>query len=179
MKNLGQCIKKQRHHFVDKGAYSQSYGFSSSHVWMWDLDHKEGCTPMNWCFQTVVLKKTLENLLDCNEINSANPKGDQPWIPIGRTDAEAEAPMLWPPDAESWLTGKDPDDGKDCGQEKKEATEDEMVGWLYQLNRHELSKLPERVKDREARRAAVHGVAKSLTQMSNNRKKQMTNIICL
>ena len=101
------CIKKQRHHFVDKSLYSQSYGFSNSHVWMWELDNKEGWAPKNWCFWTVVLEKTLENPLDCKEITPVNPKGNQPWIFIGRTDAEA--PIIWPHDAKSWLIGKDPE----------------------------------------------------------------------
>ena len=106
-------ILKSRHHFADKGPSSQSYGFSSSHIQTWQLDHKEGWVPKNWCFQTVVLEKTLESPLDCKEIKPVNPKGNQPWICIGRTDAEAEAPILWPPDVKSWLTGKDPDPGKD------------------------------------------------------------------
>ena len=108
-----QCIKKQRHHFADKGLSSQSYGFSSNHVWMCELDHKEGWVPKNWCFWNVALEKTLESLLNCQEIKPVNPKGNQPWIFIGRTDAEAEAPLLWPPDVKSQLIGKDPDAGKD------------------------------------------------------------------
>ena len=114
-----QCIKKQRHHFANKGPYSQSYGFSSSHVQMWELDHKEGWAPKNWCFQTVVLEKTLGSPLDSKEIKPVNPKGNQPWIFIGRTDAEAKAPILWPPDAKSWLIGKDPDVGKIEGKRRK------------------------------------------------------------
>ena len=107
-----QCFKKQRHRFADKGPCSQSYGFSSSHVQMWELEHKKVWVPKNWCFQTVVLEKTLESPLDCKEIKPVNPKGNQPWIFIGRTDAEAEAPILWPP-AQSQLIGKDCDAGKD------------------------------------------------------------------
>ena len=113
----------------------KSYGFSSSHVWMWELDHKEGWMPKNWCFQTVVLEKT-ESLLDCKEIKPVNPKGHQSWIFIGRTDAKAEAPILWPPDAKRWLIRKDPDAGKDRRQEKG-TTEDKMVGWHHQLDGHE------------------------------------------
>ena len=94
-----QCIKKQRHHFANKAPYSQNYGFSSSHLWMWELDRKEGWTPNNWCFWTAVLEKTLESPLDCKEIQPIHPKGNQSWIFIGRTDAKAEAPILWPPDA--------------------------------------------------------------------------------
>ena len=106
-------IKKQRHYFADKGPNSQSYGFSSSHVWMWELDCEESWVPKNWCFWTVVLEKTLESPLDCKEIQLAHPQGNQSWIFIGRTDAEAEAPVLWPPDAKSWLIRKDLDAGKD------------------------------------------------------------------
>ena len=103
-----QHIKKQRHHFADKGPSSQSYGFSSSDVWMWELDYKESWVPKNWCFWTVVLKKTLNSLLDCKEIQSVHPKGNQSWMFIGRTDAEVETPILWPPDAKNWLIWKDP-----------------------------------------------------------------------
>ena len=121
-----QHIKKQRHYFADKNLSSQSYGFSSSHVWMWELDHKEGWGLKNWGLWTVVLEKTLGSPLDCKEIKLVHPKGNQPWIFIGRTDAEAEAPILWPPDAKSWLTRKDPDAGKDWRQEER-VTEDQMV----------------------------------------------------
>ena len=132
-----QCIKKQRHLFVDKGPYSQSYCFSSSHVWIWELDHKEGWALKNWSFQTVVLEKTLESPVDCKEIKSANPKGNQPWIFIGRTDVKAEALTLWPLDVKSLFIRKDPDAGNDWGQEEKRATEDEMVGWHHWLNEHD------------------------------------------
>ena len=108
-----QCIKKQRHYFADKGPYSQSYGFSSSHVWMLRLDPKEGLVLKNWCFQIVVLEKILERPLDSKEIKPANRKGNQSWIFFERTDAEAETPILWPPDEKSWLLWKDPDAGKD------------------------------------------------------------------
>ena len=120
-----QHIKMQRHHFAKKGPYSQSYGFSSSHVWMWELDHKEGWVPKNQCFQTVLLKKTLERPLDFKEIKPVNPKGNQSWMFIGRT--EAEATILWPPDMKNWLTGKDPDAEKDWRQAEKAAAEDELV----------------------------------------------------
>ena len=110
---------KQIHHFANKDSYSQSYGFSKSHVWTWGLDHKEGWVPKNWCFWTVV----LENPLDC-KIKPVNPKGNQPWIFIGRNDAEAEAPIFWPPDVNSLLIGKDPDAGKEGGQEEKGKIED-------------------------------------------------------
>ena len=104
---------------------------------MWELDHKEDWMPKNWCFSTVVLEKTLENPLDCKEIKPVNPKGNQSWIFIGRTDAEAENPILWPPDAKSQLIRKDPDTGKDWRQEEKGMTEVEMVGWHHWLNGHE------------------------------------------
>ena len=120
-----EWIKKQRNHFADKRLYSQSYGFSSSHVRMWEQDHKKCWMLKSWCFWTVVMEKTLESPLDSREIKSVNPKGNQPWIVIGRT--EAEALILCPPDAKSWLTGKDPDAGKDWWQEEKGAAKDEMV----------------------------------------------------
>ena len=112
MTNLSSGLKS-RHYFVNKGPSGQVYGFPSSQVWMWELDHKEGWVPKIWCFWTVVLEKTLESPLDCKEIQPVHPTGNQPWIFIGRTDAEAETPMLWPPDAKKGLIGKDPDAGKD------------------------------------------------------------------
>ena len=115
----------------------ESMVFSSSHVQMWELDHKKGWAPKNWCFWTLVLEKTLENPLDCKEIKPVNPKGNQSWIFIGSTDAEAEAPILWPPDVKSRLTGRDPDAGRDWGQEEKGMTEDEMAGWHHWLNGRE------------------------------------------
>ena len=120
------CIKKQRHHFAGKGLSSQSYGFSSSHVQMWNLNHKEGWAPNNWCFQIVVLEKTLESPLKSKNIKPINPEGNQPWIFTGRADAEA--PILWLVDSKSWLIRKDPDIGKDWRQEEKGMTEDKMVG---------------------------------------------------
>ena len=133
----GQYIKKQKHYFTNKGPNNQSYGFSISHVWMWELDHKESWLPKNWCFWTVVLKKTLESPMACKEIQPVHPKGNQSWIFIGRTDAKAEAPILQPTDTKSWLIGKDPDARKDWRQEEKGMTEDEMVGWHHQLDGHE------------------------------------------
>ena len=132
-----QHIKKQRHSFANKGPSSQSYGFCSSHVWMWELVYKESWAPKNWCFWTVVLEKTLESPLDCKEVQPVHPSGNQSWMFIGKTDAEAETPILWPPDTKSWLIWKDPDAGKDWGREDKGTTEDEMVGWHHRLNRHE------------------------------------------
>ena len=127
-------IEKQRHCFANKGPSSQGYGFSSSHLWMWELDCEESWVPKNWCFWTVVLEKTLESPLDCKDIQLVHPKGDQSWVFIGRTDAEAETPVLWPPHVKSWLIGKD--SGKDWKQEEKEMTEDEMVGWHHRLDAH-------------------------------------------
>ena len=129
-----QHIKKQRHYFANKGPSSQGYGFSSGHVWMWELVYKESWALKDWSFWTVVLEKTLESPLDCKEIQLVHPKGDQSWLFIGRTDVEAETAILWPPDTESWLIWKDPDAGKDWGQEEKGTTEDEMVGWHHGLS---------------------------------------------
>ena len=156
-----QHIKKQRHHFAYKGPFGQSYGFSSSHVWMWELDHKEVWAPKNWSFQIVVLEKTLENPLDCKEIKPVNPNGNQPWIFIGRTNAKVEAP----PDAKNHLIGKDPDHGKDWRQTQGQ----QSLRWLdsitnpMDMNSH---KLQETVKDRGAWCATVHGVAKSQAWLS-------------
>ena len=122
-----QHNKEQQHYFADKYPKNQSYGFSSSHVLMWELDHREGWAPENWCFQIVVLEKTLERPLDSKGIKPVNLKGNQPWIFIGRTDAEAEAPVIWPPDAKSPLNRKDPDAGKDLRQKEKRAAEYEVV----------------------------------------------------
>ena len=137
-----QHIKKQRHYFANKGPSSQSFGFSSSHVWMWEVDYKESWAPKNRCFWTVELEKTLESPLDFKEIKPVNPKGNHPWIFIGRTDVEAEALIFWPPDAKSWLIGKDPDAGKDWGQEEKGTTENEVAGWHHWLNGHESEQTP-------------------------------------
>ena len=160
-------IKKQRHYFANKGLSRQGYGFSSSHVWMWELDYKESWALKNWCFWTVVLEKTLKSPLDCKEIQPVHPKGNQPWIFIGKTDAEAETPILWPPDAKNWLFWKDNDVGKDCGQEEKGTTEDEMAGWHHRLDGDGLGGLWELVMDREAWRAVIHVVAKSRTQLGD------------
>ena len=121
---------------TNKDLSSQSYGFSSSHVWMWELDYKESWMLNNWCFWTVVSEKTLESSLDCKEIQPVHPKGNQSWIFIGRTDAEAETPILWPPDAKSWLIGKAPDARQDWRWEEKGTAEDEMVGWHHRLDGH-------------------------------------------
>ena len=122
---------------VQSQNHSQSYGFSSSPTWMWEVDYKESWALRNWCFWTVVLENTLENLLDCKEIQPVNPKGNQSWIFIGRTDAEAETPVLWPPPAKCWLIGKDSDALRDWGQEEKGMTEDEMAEWHHWLDGRE------------------------------------------
>ena len=149
-----------------KGPSSQDYRFSGSHVWMWELDSEESWALKNWWFWTVLLEKTLESPLDCKEIQLVHPK-DQSWVFIGRTDAEAETPILWPPDAKSWLIGKDPNAGKDWRQEEKGTTEDEMAGWHHRLDGLGLSKLRELVMDREAWRATFHGVAESRIRLSD------------
>ena len=128
-------LSSSKHYFPDKGPPSQSYGFSSSHVWMWELDYKESWAPKKWCFWTVVLEKTLESPLDYKEIQPVHPKGNQSWIFIGRTDAET--PIIWPPDSKSRLIWKDPDAGKGWGWEEKGTAEDEMVGWHHWLDGHE------------------------------------------
>ena len=128
---------KRRHYFANKGPSSQSYGFSGSYVWMWELDYKESWRLKNWCFWTVVLEKTLESPLDLEEIQPVHPKGDQFLVFLGRTDVETETAILWPPDAKSWLIWKYPYAGKDWGQEEKRTTEDEMVAWHHWLNGHE------------------------------------------
>ena len=134
---------------------------------MWELDNKESWALNNWCFWTVALEKTLESPLDCKEIQPVCPKGHQPWKSIGKTEAEAETPIVWPPDMKNWLIGKDPDARKDWKQEEKGTTEDEMVGWHHWLDGHEFEQAPELMMAREAWHAAVHGVAKSQTRLSD------------
>ena len=172
-----QHIKKQRYYFANKGPSSQGYGFSSGHGWMWELDYKESWAPKDWCFWTVVLEKTLQSPLDLQEIQPVHPKGDQSWVFLGRTDVEAETPILWPPDVKNWLIWKDPDAGKDWGQEEKGTTEVEMAGWHHWLDGREFEWIPA-VDDREAWLAAIHGVAKSQTWLSvwTNRTDELFGI---
>ena len=165
MRNWDSILKSRD--ITDKGPSSQSYSFSSSHVWIWELDHKESWVPKNWCFWSVVLEKTLESPLDSKEIKLVNPKGNQSWIFIEGTDAGAEAPMLWPPDVKNWLIGKGSDAEKDWRQEENGTTENEMVGWHHRLNGHEFTQALGVGMDKEARCTAVYGVTKSRTQLSD------------
>ena len=161
-----QHIYKQKHCFAEKVCLVKA-DFSSSHVWMWELDHKENCAPKKWWFWTVVLEKIFESPLDCKEIQPAHPKVNWSWIFIRRTDAEGETPVLWPTDTKNWLIGKDPDAGKNWRQEEKETTKDEILDGISNSMNMRLSKLQEMVKDREACCAAIRGVSKSCTQVSD------------
>ena len=162
-------ILKSRHYFTNKGPSSQSYGFSRSHVQMWELDYKESWAPKTWWFWTLVLEKTLENPLDYKKIQPVLTKGNQYWIFIGIADAEAETPILWPPDAKNWLVWKDPDAGKDWRQEEKGRTEDKIIEWLHWLDGHECEQASRSWwwTGRPNVLHAVHGVAMSWTLLSD------------
>ena len=151
----------------NKGPSSQGYGFSSGHVWIWELDCEESWAPKNWSFSTVVLEKTLESPLECKEIQPVHPKGDQSWVFFERTDAEAETPILWPPHARSWLIGKGSDAGRDWGQGEKGKTEDEMAGWHHQLNGHKFEWTPGVGDGQGGLVCWIHGVTKSRTWLSD------------
>ena len=140
MSNLDSALKS-KHHFADKGLCSHPYMTHPVIMYECELDHQERWTEKNWCFQTVVLEKTLESPVDSKEIKPVNPKGDQPWIFIASIDAEAKVPILWPPDVKRWLIGKDPVAWKNWGQEEKEATEDKIDGWHYWLNGYEFEEI--------------------------------------
>ena len=149
------------------------YYFPVVMYWMWELNHKEGWIPKNWCFRTVMLEKTLESPLDCKEIQPVHPKGDQSWVFTGRTNAEAEIPILWQPDAKSWLIEKDPDAGKDWGQEERWTTENEMVRWHHRLNGHGFEQTPGDSEGQEAWCATVHGVTKCWTRLRDEEQQQV------
>ena len=171
-----QRIKKQRHYFANKGPSSQGYFFSSIHLWMWELDYKEDWVPKNWCFQTVVLEKTLESPLDCKEIKPVNSKGNQPWMFIGRNDAEAETAILWPPDAKSQLIRKDPDAGKDWRQRREG---DDRGRDHHRFKRHEFEQAPG-VGDGQGSLACCSpwGLKESdTTERLNNNKAQRVSIL--
>ena len=179
MTNLDSILKSRDITLSTKVRLVKAMVFSSGHIWMWELDYKESWVPKNWCFWTVVLEKTLESPLDCTDIQPVKPKGNQSWIFIGKTDAKAETPILWSPDAKNWLFGKDPDTRKDWRRKRRWQ---QRMRWLDGITNSMdmiLSKLQESVMDREARCVAVHGVAKSWTQLSSWTERNYEEILTL
>ena len=157
MTNLDSVLKSRDITLPKKGPSHQGYGFSRGHIWMWELDYKESWVPNNWCFWTMMLEKTLESPLDCKRIQQVHPKGDQSWVFIGRTNVEAETPILWPSDVKSWLIWKDPDAGKDWEPKEKRAAEDAMVDSITDSLDMNLGKFWKLMRDSESWHSAVHG----------------------
>ena len=176
LKSWKMFLRKSKCYFPNKGPSSQGFGFSSSRVWMWEKDYEESWAPKNWCFWTVVLEKTLESPLDCNEIQTVHSKGDKPWDFFGRNDAKAETPVLWPPLAKSWLIGKDSDAGRHLGRRKRGRQSMRWLDGITDSMDMSLSELWEMVMDREAWHALISEVTKSQTWLSDKLNWNVFNI---